>query len=366
MIVPLQDPHRQYVAMKNDLDSAVSRTLSSGRYLMGAMMQGFETAFAKYCGVPHLVSVGNGTDALELALLAAEAKGRDVITVANAGGYTTTACRIIEARPVYVDIDPSTLLLSIPAAISAVTAETAVIVVTHLYGRMADVNLLRSALKEIGREDIRIVEDCAQAHGGIKEGQRAGSFGDFSTFSFYPTKNLGAMGDAGAIACRGESAYQKLLQLRQYGWKERYKSEVPYARNSRLDELQAAILLAKLPHLDRWNAQRREVVQRYRSAAPASFTAWFQDSPSFVAHLAVTCHPEREKVRRILSEAGIASDIHYPILDCDQPSQRGLPMVVHDLSGTRKAVAEILTLPCFPELTDGESDRVAKCLSKIG
>src|SRR5262249_20471929 len=160
-------------------------------WLFGQQVQNFETAFAHFCGVPYALTVGNGTDALELALLAAKAKGREVITVANAGGYTTTVCRVIGATPVYVDIEADTLLISLPAALAAVTPQTAAIVVTHLYGRLADVQRLRASLEAVRREDIVIIEDCAQAHGASRNGQRAGSFGDLATFSFYPTKNLG-------------------------------------------------------------------------------------------------------------------------------------------------------------------------------
>src|SRR5262249_7039344 len=161
-----------------------------------------------------------------------------------------------------------------------------------------------------------------------------------------PTKNLGGMGDGGAITCSDERYCQLLKELRQYGWRERYHCSIPFGRNSRMDEVQAAILLCKLPHLDGWNARRRGIVGRYRAAAPASFTAWGEDSPASVAHLAVTRHPERERVRQVLHEAGVATDIHYPILDCDQIGQQGLPMVRHDLTESRRAVAEILTLPC--------------------
>ncbi|WP_136526187.1 DegT/DnrJ/EryC1/StrS family aminotransferase [Geomonas ferrireducens] len=362
MSVPLQAPLRQYQQLATEIDTAVQSALSSGRWLFGTSVDQFEKSFAAYCCVPFVITVANGTDALEISLIAAGAKEREVITVANAGGYTTTACRIIGAIPVYVDIDPETLLMSPQHALAAVTKDTAALVVTHLYGRMAEVGAFRAGLAAMGREDVVIIEDCAQAHGALLNGKRAGSCGDLATFSFYPTKNLGAMGDGGAIACHAPDIAAKIRALSQYGWSQRYCSTVPHGRNSRMDEIQAAILLSKLPHLDNWNERRRRIVHRYRAAASAAFNSWYTDSPAFVAHLAVCRHRQRDHVRALFSEAGVATDVHYPTLDCDQPSQQGLPMVVHDLHESRAASREIFTLPCFPEMTEDEISLVVSAL----
>ena len=364
MQVPIQDPKRQFELLKQDINGCVQAVFESGRWLFGEQVKTFETSFARYCGVKYAYSVANGTDALELALVAAGAKGREVITVANAGGYTTTACRIIDALPVYVDIDPDNLLMSAPAALSAVTPQTAAIVITHLYGRLADIRSFRSGLISQGRQDVRIIEDCAQAHGAIRDGHHAGSLGDIGTFSFYPTKNLGAMGDGGAIVCNDDDLARQIVQLRQYGWRERYHSFVPYGRNSRMDEIQAAILQIKLPYLNEWNERRRQIVRRYSDAAVNPFNVWFDNSSAFVAHLAIARHPGREHVREFLQDAGVSTEIHYPVLDCDQPSQQDLPYVVHDLSVSRQAAEEIFTLPCFPEMTDEEISFVCECLQK--
>jgi len=364
--VPIQDPRRQYKLLKEDIDRCVQTVLESGRWLFGEQVETFEMSFARYCGVKYAHSVANGTDALELALVAAGAKGREVITVANAGGYTTTACRIIGAFPVYVDIDPDSLLMSVPAALAAVTPQTAAIVITHLYGRLADTQVFRSGLVSQGRQDVTIIEDCAQAHGSARNGHHAGSLGDIGTFSFYPTKNLGAMGDGGAIVCTDDDLARQIVQLRQYGWRERYHSVVPYGRNSRMDEIQAAILRIKLPYLNEWNARRRQIVRHYNEAAPSPFTVWFDNSSAFVAHLAIARHPERDRIRKFFQDLGVMTEIHYPILDCDQPGQQDLPRVVHDLSVTRQAVKEIFTLPCFPEMTDEEGSFVCECLQKAG
>lgn len=366
MQVPVQDPRRQYERLKEEIDQAVLAVLASGRWLFGAQVRDFETALASYCQVKHAYSVGNGTDALELALVVAGARGREVITVANAGGYTTTACRIVGAVPVYVDIDPDSLLMALPEALSALTPQTAAIVITHLYGRLANVPAFREGLSSLGRDDVTIIEDCAQAHGSTRNGFPAGSIGDIGTFSFYPTKNLGAMGDAGAIVCEDDGLGQRISQLRQYGWRERYHSVVPYGRNSRMDEIQAAILQVKLPYLDTWNARRRQIVQHYHEAAPEPLVVWNDHSNTFVAHLAVARHPEREPFRRSLHSLGVSTEIHYPILDCDQPSQQDAPRVVRSLDVTRRAAQEIFTLPCFPEMTDEEVSFVSECLQKTG
>jgi aminotransferase EvaB len=364
--VPLQDPRRQYELLKEDIDRGVLAALESGRWLFGEQVGTFEKSFAGYCGVKYAHSVANGTDALELALVAAGAKGREVVTVVNAGGFTTTVCRIVGAVPVYVDIDPDSLLMSLPAALSAVTSQTAAVVVTHLYGRYADIRAFRSGLDSIGRQEVIIIEDCAQAHGASRGGRHAGSLGDIGTFSFYPTKNLGAMGDGGVIVCNDDDLADRIALLRQYGWREKYHSVIPFGRNSRMDEIQAAILRVKLYHLDEWNARRREIVLRYSEAASGALAVWHDDSSAFVAHLAVARHPERDRIRKLMQDSGVLTEIHYPVLDCDQPSQRGLPSVEHDLSVSRRAVKEIFTLPCFPEMTDEEISFVCKCLQKVG
>ena len=366
MRIPIQDPRRQYELLRDDIDRCVMTVLESGRWLFGEQSEAFEILFARYCGVKHSHLVANGTDALEIALVAVGAKGREVITVAGAGGYTTTACRIIGAVPVYVDVDPDNLLMSLPGALAAITPQTAAIVVTHLYGRLADIQAFRLGLASIGRQDIKIIEDCSQAHGSVRNGYQAGSLGDLGTFSFYPTKNLGAMGDGGAIVCTDDNLSSRIMQLRQYGWRERYHSFIPYGRNSRMDELQAAILRIKIPYLNEWNERRRQIVRRYSETATKSFTVWFDDSSAFVAHLAIVRHPERDRIRKFLQNLGVMTDIHYPVLDCDQPSQQNLPQVVYDLTATRRAVKEIITLPCFPEMTDEEISFVCECLQKAG
>lgn len=363
MRIQLHDPKREYAYLRDVINQAVMRVLESGRWLFGDELEQFEKEYAQYCGVKHALMVANGTDALELALTAVDARGREVITVANAGGYTTSACRIVGAVPVYVDICSDNLLMSLPAAIAAVTPKTAAIVITHIYGRLANTAALRTGLISIGRHDIAIIEDCAQAHGAKADGCCAGSVGDIGTFSFYPTKNLGSMGDGGAVICSDENLAKRIGMLRQYGWSERYQSEIPFGRNSRMDEIQAAVLRIKLGYLDEWNEKRRKIVSRYHEAAPSLI--WFDRSAAFVGHLAIARHPERDRVRALLNDVGIMTAIHYPTMDFDQPGQRGLSCVVHDLSVTRQTVMEIFTLPCFSEMTDEEIAFVCETLRRI-
>src|SRR5258705_7493176 len=246
-----------------ELSAAVMRVLDSGWYILGKEVKAFEAAFADFCGVPHAIGVANGTDALELALAGVGA-GRDdrVALVANAGGYGTTAVNALGAIGVYVDVDADTQLID-PASLDRVLSAGGVraAIVTHLYGRLAEMPAL---LEIAARHGVRVVEDCAQAHGAASaDGRRAGSFGDVAAFSFYPTKNLGALGDAGAVVTADAAVAERVGRLRQYGWDRKYRQAIAPARNSRPDESQAAVLSVKLPHVDAWNARRVELARRY-------------------------------------------------------------------------------------------------------
>lgn len=368
MDIPFNAPGRQYEALRGEIDAAVARVLASGRYLLGAETAAFEEAFAESCGAAHCVSVANGTDALELGLRALGCgPGAEVVTVPNAGGYATWACVAVGAVPVYVDVDPETLLIDPEAAVAAVTERTACVVVTHLYGNAVDVAGLRRRLEATGHGDLPILEDCAQAHGAHTAAGRVGSLGDLAAFSFYPTKNLGALGDGGAVLCRSEGHARAVRRLKQYGWDRKYHSTVPHGRNSRLDELQAAVLRAKLPHLERLNRRRRAILEAYRAAAPKAIALPGRDDPSCVGHLAVALADDRDGVRQALAEGGVPTEVHYPVLDPDQPAMRegGLPHVRRDLKAAESAARRVFSLPCFPELTDREVDHVCGRLTRL-
>src|SRR5262249_60213701 len=227
MAVPLLDLGRRVGVVEGDVMGGWKGLVNQGVFIGGATVEQFESAFARYCGSAHCIAVANGTDALELALRALGIQsGDEVITVANAGGYTTTACHAVGIKPVYVEVEPLTCQLN-PELIEAdITSKSRAVVVTHLYGLMNDVGELRRRLLGVGRPDIAILEDCAQAHGACHRGAMAGSLGDAAAFSFYPTKNLGAFGDAGAIVCGNETIAEKVRQLRQYGWDKKYRTVI--------------------------------------------------------------------------------------------------------------------------------------------
>ncbi len=365
MPIPMNDLSRAY----RDNAAGFARILveagASGHYLNGPRGRAFAAAFAAYVDVPHCLPVANGTDALELALRAAGVgPGDEVVTVANAGGYTTTACRCIGAVPVYADIDPETLLLDLDDAVSLVTPRVRAVVATHLYGAVVDVPALEARLAAAGKPRPVLVEDCAQAHGALLGDRRAGSLGDIATFSFYPTKNLGAFGDAGAVLCRDAGVMARLEALHQYGWGAKYAVSVPHGRNSRMDEIQAAVLSARLPGLDAANAARRAIIDAYAQAAPAGIAFPARPGQTPAGHLAVAMVRDREAFRAHMARHGVATDIHYPVLDCDQAGWRDLPWRGGPLPHSRRRVAQVVSLPCFPEMTPDEIRTVADALAK--
>jgi dTDP-4-amino-4,6-dideoxygalactose transaminase len=287
-----------------------------------------------------------------------------VVTVANAGGYTSTATYAAGLIPVYADIEPATQLLSASSALASITDRTLAVVVTHLYGGLADVDSLRKLLRDAGRGDVLIIEDCAQAHGAGMVGRLAGSLGDMAAFSFYPTKNLGAMGDAGAIVTSLDDLAATALRLHQYGWSSKYTIAQAGGRNSRMDEIQAAILSCLLPHLDECNAERASIMARYANACPPHVRP-LERSAGSVIHLAVVQCEQRDWLRTFLKQRGISSDIHYPILDCDQPGWQAsaLRTAPQDIINARESSTRLLSLPCFVGMTPDEVDHVCQALN---
>ncbi len=343
------------------ISQAMDRVQTRGWYILGPEVEAFEHAFAAYCGVAGCAAVANGTDALELALRALGVTAADdVVTVANAGGYSTTAILAIGARPVYVDIRPETMTMNPSLLPAALATRTKAIVVTHLYGRMADMQRVLECASAAG---VPVLEDCAQAHGAIQNGRRAGSWGHAGAFSFYPTKNLGALGDGGAIVSNDLTFIARVRQFRQYGWGRKYECELRGGRNSRLDELQAAILLDKLPLLDGWNARRRAILNRYRIQIRHPLITHLHDGDEdFVAHLAVLRVGRRDDLRRHLASAGVPTEIHYPLPDHRQAAWQDIrPSAA--LPETDRAALEILTLPCFPEMDNTEVDVVCDAVN---
>ncbi len=358
----INDLHLHNHSLSDALRCAALRVVDSGWYALGPEVEQFEKAFAAYCGSGDAIGVANGTDAIELALRAVGVVAGDhVITVANAGFYSSTAILAIGAVPVYADIDPDTLLID-PAAVEQVfTDKTRALIVTHLFGHLAAMEPLLALARTRG---IALIEDCAQAHGAERNGKRAGSWGDIAAFSFFPTKNLGALGDGGAVVTSRPELAERVRQLRQYGWSSKYTVELLGARNSRLDELQAALLSVKLPHLDGWNRKRREIAARYAAKIhhPAVRLPIIE-CKDHVAHLYVVRSPYRDALKSHLHHHGIASDIHYPVLDYRQPAvAQHYPALI--LAVSEQCAQEILTLPCYPELTTDEVDTIADCINR--
>lgn len=361
--IPMNDLRRQYLAEREAIDEAIADVLQSGWFVHGPQHAAFEAEFRQYLGVEHCIAVANGTDALQLAMqaVAADRPGL-VVTTANAGGYTAIAARAANRRVCFVDVEADTLCMSASDLESVLsTHETAAVVVTHLYGRLADMENLMPVCEKYG---VPVIEDCAQSHGAGRD-QRAGSYGAAGTFSFYPTKNLGALGDGGAVVTNDRETADRVAGLRQYGWSGKYQVAMSGGRNSRFDELQAAVLRTRLPLLDTRNQRRREIVARYVAAARGSrVRVLAAEGPGHVAHLAVALTDRREDVREQLAVSGIATDIHYPVPDHEQnfdfvASIRPLPV-------TEAVSRQIFSLPCFPELTDSEVLHVCAALTDLG
>jgi len=358
--VPMNDLGRALADERADLMDAVGSVLDSGWLVHGPQHRAFEEELSAYLGVPHVLGLGNGTDALELAMRAAMPAGRSVVvTAANCGGYATTAARRAGFDVVYADVDADTLLLDPVALRDVLDPSVGVVVVTHLYGRAADVPAVREACAPYG---IRVLEDCAQAIGAEWDGARVGSLADVASFSFYPTKNLGAVGDGGAVATADAGIADRVRTLRQYGWTGKYTIGADGGRNSRLDEIQAAVLRRRLARLDAGNARRREIIAAYRAAAGPGVRVLPAEGPGHVGHLAVVVCEDRDAVRAHLEEARVRTDVHYPVPDHRQPALAAAYADVR-LPVTERAATQILSVPVFAELTDAEVRQVCDALA---
>jgi aminotransferase EvaB len=363
-VVPFNDLSRSVRKDRELIDVAVQRVIDSGWFVLGPENEALERELGDFVGTRHVVNVGNGTDALELGLAAlGVGLGDEVLTVANAGAYASTATLLLGAEPVYVDVDPETLLMSgatLQSAISQLDKTPKAIVVTHLYGALAPMGEILELAKKY---EIPVLEDCAQSLGAKRDGKLAGSFGDIATTSFYPTKNLGALGDGGAVFTNNENLAASVRQMRQYGWKSKYSIEGRHGKNSRLDEIQAAILRAKLPHLNEQNNRRKAVHSVYEIEQHEGIRVLNRSNDSFVAHLAVVVSENRHHARSRIESAGVKTDIHYPIPDHKQQfpdfNPRAMPLDVTDW-----ASRSVFSIPMFPELTNEEVLIIAEAIRK--
>jgi dTDP-4-amino-4,6-dideoxygalactose transaminase len=359
MKIPFGNLKRQYEQLRDCIDTATREVYESGWFILGQQVQGFEANFAQYCGAKYAVGVGSGTEALHLALLACGVQaGDEVITVANTCVPTLSAVSFAGAVPVFVDIDEKTFTIN-PALIEErIRPKTKAIVPVHLYGQCADMNPILEIARKYG---LAVVEDCAQAHNSQYKGRMAGTMGDAGAFSFYPSKNLGAFGDGGLVLTNDETIAQTVVKLRNYGQEKRYYHSIK-GFNSRLDELQAAILNAKLPYLDGWNQRRREIAMRYHEAfSPVGLCCPLEARDRFhTYHLYVLRVPQRDRFQKLLAQNAIATIIHYPIPVHLQESYAECRLQGKYLPLTEQLAGEIVSLPLYPELTDEEVDYVIK------
>jgi dTDP-4-amino-4,6-dideoxygalactose transaminase len=347
-------------AIRPELDAAIARVLDSGWFLLGPELSAFEQAFAQYHGPAcQAVGVGSGTDALRIGLSALGVEpGDDVLVVANAGVPPVAAVVAAGARPVFCDVDPTTHTLD-PAEIARrVTPRSRAVLVVHLFGQPAAMDAI---VAEAGRFGLRVLEDCAQAHGARLGGRLVGTFGDAAAFSFYPTKNLGALGDAGAVLTADPGVAEQARLLRMYGWRQKYLSE-RHSTVSRLDELQAACLAVKLRHLDAWNATRRHLAGLYRAALAELAPRVALPPEGGVFHLFVVrtaSVADREALRTYLAEHGVGTDVHYPWPVHLQPPYAPFGLGPGSLPATEQLAQEVLSLPLYPELPGADLAYVA-------
>lgn len=359
--IPFVDLKAAYRRLQPEIDAAVARTLAGGWYILGKEVSDFESEFAAYLGVAHVVGVASGTDAVMLALWACGiGPGDEVITVSHTAVATVAAIELCGATPRLADIDPATFTLSPDALAAAITPGTRAVIPVHLYGRPADMGAILTIARD---HDLLVIEDCAQAHGARYRGQMVGTMGDAAAFSFYPTKNLGALGDGGAVATSRPDVAERLRLLRQYGWRERYISDLP-GTNSRLDELQAAILRVRLQHLDEENGARRRLAAIYDNALDGSraIVAETHSGDLDVYHLYVIRAERRDALQSYLRERGIGTAIHYPVPVHLQPAYARLGYGPGSLPATEEAAQSILSLPMYPDLPEESARAVAAAI----
>jgi dTDP-4-amino-4,6-dideoxygalactose transaminase len=359
--IPQASPLAQYLAHKDEIDAAIARVLGSGRYILGEEVERFETEFAAYVGVGYGVAVGSGTDALYLALRACGiGPGDEVITVPHTAAATVAAIELCGALPVFVDIDLGAYVMDPRELESAITQRTKAIIPVHLYGNPADMAGIGAIARRAG---LWIVEDCAQSHGAAYRGRKTGAWGDVGAFSFYPTKNLGALGDGGMVVTnRGELA-ERVRSLREYGWRERYVSEIAGV-NSRLDELQAAVLRVKLRYLDEENTRRRSLAHTYDGLLSQTGLGLPRPLPGSdpVYHQYVVRSSRRNELRAYLASAGIDTIVHYPVPVHLQPAYQHLAERVGALPNSEQAAREVLSLPLHPHLSLENVHEVARTI----
>ncbi len=364
MNIPFGDLRRQYLSIKDEIDGAVHSALDSGWFILGKQVEAFEREFAEYCGCRYGVGVGSGTEALHLALLACGVKqGDEVITVPNTAVPTVSAISFANAVPIFVDIDPKSYTMDVSKIEEKISIKTKAIIPVHIFGQSADMDL---NLEIAEKWNLNIIEDACQAHGTEYKNRKIGSIGDVGCSSFYPSKNLGAYGDGGMVVTNNKDIAQKVWMLRNYGQEKRYYHSIK-GFNSRLDELQAAILRVKLKYLDEWNARRREIAKLYDEMItnneilkPAKM-----DYGKHIYHLYVIRTERRDQLQKYLQKRGIKTVIHYPIPVHLQEAYHDLGLKEGTCPIAEKYAHEVLSLPMFPELTEEEVEFICGAINSF-
>ncbi|HEX6737303.1 MAG TPA: DegT/DnrJ/EryC1/StrS family aminotransferase [Vicinamibacteria bacterium] len=362
--VPFGDMKAHVAALRGEIDAALARVLDSGWFILGPEGEAFEAELAQALSVRQAVAVGNGTEALELALWALGiGEGDEVITSPLSAAFTAMAILRVGARPVFADLDPATLNVAPEAVARALTPRTRALMPVHLYGHPADLDPLLALARPRG---ITLVEDACQAHGAQYRGRTVGAISGVGALSFYPTKNLGALGDGGAVLVDDEALAARLRRLRNGGQSDRYRHEVP-GTNSRLDEMQAALLRVGLRHLAAWTERRRELAALYLRELEGAAVTLPHEQPyaRAVYHLFVVRHPRRDALAAALKERGIGTLIHYPIPLHLQPAFATLGGRPGDLPVAEQACAEVLSLPLYPEMSDEQALAVAHAVREL-
>lgn len=360
--IPVFDYLEQHARLEEEILSAVRRVFASGRLLLGSELAGFEAAFAQFLELPanRAVGVANGTDAVEVCLRSlGVGEGDEVITVANTAVPTVSAIRRAGATPVFCDVDPATGLIDLDRVDALVGGRTRAVVAVHLYGNAVDVPRLVAMARPHG---IAVVEDCAQAHGARIDGRAVGTIGDAAAFSFYPTKNLGAYGDGGLVVARDDEHADRMRRIRMYGF-DGGSVATEDGVNSRLDEVQAAVLSVKLPHLSEWVRRRRALADRYLAGLPDGVTPFATDPRvEHARHLFAVRVADRDGVRARLAERGVGTGVHYPEAIHRMPPYRAFAR--EPLPHTDAHCAEVLSLPLYPELREESVDHVLSALAE--
>ena len=359
--IPLSNPKASYEEHRQQIEAAVSQFFASGVYILGDQTRRFEAEFARLIGRDYCVTVNNGTDAIQLALQAlGVGAGDEVITVSHTAVATVAAIELAGAIPVFADVDPVSYCLDPNQLAGLLSEKTKAILPVHLYGHPADMPAIMAFARQHG---LLVIEDCAQAHGASLNGQLAGSFGDAACFSFYPTKNLGAFGDGGAVLTNDPEIAEKLLLLRQYGWKNRYISEFP-GMNTRMDELQAALLNLKLPYLENDNQRRARIANYYNDALKGTGLGLPGTAASarHVWHLYVVQTDQRDQLQAYLRQNLVSTGIHYPLAVHQQPAYRERLRGCGNLPVTEALIPRILSLPIYPQLPLEDVDRVCQLI----